>query len=124
MHPGGGYLLLDKDVAGKDATECEQFLKSITFILNRSLTMYFLSFLWTTSIWFVPSLSALERKIRMQANLWNNFVEVLVKYGRLIIGTIEKEETRYILPTPGVLSPVPYSEPNWLTPGFKSPCQF
>lgn len=23
MHPGGGYLLLDKDIAGKDATECE-----------------------------------------------------------------------------------------------------
>lgn len=34
--------------------------------------------------------------------------EVLVKYGRYIIGTIEKEKPKYILPTPGALSPVPY----------------
>lgn len=47
---------------------------------------------------------------------------MLVKYGRYIIGTIEKEETLYVLPTPGQLSPVPYAEPTWLTPGFKSPC--
>ncbi|SCZ99129.1 BZ3500_MvSof-1268-A1-R1_Chr3-1g05828 [Microbotryum saponariae] len=47
--------------------------------------------------------------------------EVLVKYGRFIIGTIEGAKPRYILPTPGVLSPVPYAEPTWLTEGFKSP---
>lgn len=42
--------------------------------------------------------------------------EVLVKYGRFIIGTIEQEKPKYILPsvTPGALSPVPYAEPGWL----------
>lgn len=47
--------------------------------------------------------------------------EVLNKYGRLMIGTIENEEPQYILPTKGTLSPVPYAEPGWLTEGFKSP---
>lgn len=41
--------------------------------------------------------------------------EVLVKYGRYIIGTIEGQKPKYILPTPGVLSPVPYAEPGWLS---------
>lgn len=42
--------------------------------------------------------------------------EVLQKYGRYIIGTIESEKPKYILPgiTPGALSPVPYGEPGWL----------
>jgi cytochrome b involved in lipid metabolism len=34
--------------------------------------------------------------------------EVLIKYGRYIIGTLQNEKPKYILPTPGALSPVPY----------------
>ncbi|KAM0754843.1 acyl-CoA dehydrogenase NM domain-like protein [Meredithblackwellia eburnea MCA 4105] len=76
MHPGGAFVLLDKAVAGKDATDA-------FFGLHRS--------------------------------------DVLVKYGRYVIGTISDAKPRYILPTPGALSPVPYGEPAWLTEGFKSP---
>jgi hypothetical protein len=47
--------------------------------------------------------------------------EVLLRYGRYIIGTIENEKPKIILPTPGTLSPVPFAEPVWLTEGFKSP---
>lgn len=47
--------------------------------------------------------------------------EVLNKYGRYIIGTVEGQKPRYLLPTPGTLSPVPYAEATWLREGFKSP---
>ncbi|BGP14303.1 hypothetical protein JCM10213_009164 [Rhodosporidiobolus nylandii] len=47
--------------------------------------------------------------------------EVLNKYGRYIIGTVENEKPRIILNTPGTLSPVPYAEPTWLSEGYKSP---
>ncbi|GAA5861266.1 hypothetical protein JCM8547_008538 [Rhodosporidiobolus lusitaniae] len=47
--------------------------------------------------------------------------EVLNKYGRYIIGTIENQKSRYVLPTPGTLSPVPYAEPTWLSEGYRSP---
>ncbi|GAA6005841.1 hypothetical protein JCM11491_004030 [Sporobolomyces phaffii] len=47
--------------------------------------------------------------------------EVLNKYGRYIIGTVEGQKPRYLLPTPGTLSPVPYAEATWIREGFKSP---
>lgn len=47
--------------------------------------------------------------------------EVLTKYGRYIVGTIAEAKPKYVLPTPGVLSPVPYGEPGWLSEGYKSP---
>lgn len=47
--------------------------------------------------------------------------EVLTKYADLAIGTIEGEKPSIITPQPGDLSPVPYAEPLWLTPAFKSP---
>ncbi|GAA6000530.1 hypothetical protein JCM10207_008056 [Rhodosporidiobolus poonsookiae] len=47
--------------------------------------------------------------------------EVLNKYGRYIIGTVQGQKPRVILPTPGTLSPVPYAEPTWLSEGFSSP---
>ncbi|KAM7212563.1 Acyl-CoA dehydrogenase/oxidase, N-terminal and middle domain containing protein [Rhypophila decipiens] len=47
--------------------------------------------------------------------------EVLMKYVDLAIGTIEGEKQSIITPKPGDLSPVPYGEPLWLTPAFKSP---
>ena len=48
--------------------------------------------------------------------------EVLEKYrDQLCIGTIEGEKSEVIIPTPGALSPVPYAEPLWLRPEFKSP---
>ncbi|KAL2863386.1 acyl-CoA dehydrogenase family protein [Aspergillus lucknowensis] len=48
--------------------------------------------------------------------------EVLEKYrDELCIGTIEGEKPEVINPTPTSLSPVPYAEPLWLRPGFKSP---
>lgn len=47
--------------------------------------------------------------------------EVLSKYGRYIIGTVEGQKPQYILPTAGTLSPVPYAEPTWIREGFKSP---
>lgn len=47
--------------------------------------------------------------------------EVLQKYSDLAIGTIEGEKQSIITPKIGDLSPVPYAEPLWLTPPFKSP---
>ncbi|KAK5660150.1 hypothetical protein OQA88_13619 [Cercophora sp. LCS_1] len=47
--------------------------------------------------------------------------EVLQKYSDLAIGTIAGEKQSIITPQPGDLSTVPYAEPLWLTPQFKSP---
>ncbi|AEO63571.1 6a3cca0e-1992-4043-b3cc-2ddab3848fd4 [Thermothielavioides terrestris] len=47
--------------------------------------------------------------------------EVLQKYANLAIGTIAGEQQSIITPQPGDLSPVPYAEPLWLTPQFRSP---
>ncbi|CAH0042637.1 unnamed protein product [Clonostachys rhizophaga] len=47
--------------------------------------------------------------------------EVLSKYSDLAIGTIENEKPQVITPQPGDLSPVPYAEPLWLSPPFRSP---
>jgi hypothetical protein len=47
--------------------------------------------------------------------------EVLQKYSELCIGTIEGEQPEVINPKPGHISTVPYAEPLWLTPQFKSP---
>lgn len=47
--------------------------------------------------------------------------EVLSKYKSLEIGTVEGEKPQVITPQPGDLSQVPYAEPLWLTPQFKSP---
>lgn len=47
--------------------------------------------------------------------------EVLQKYTSLCIGTIEGEKSQVIEQLPGDLSVVPYGEPTWLTPQFKSP---
>jgi predicted heme/steroid binding protein len=47
--------------------------------------------------------------------------EVLSRYADLAIGTVEGEAPEVITPQPGDLSPVPYAEPLWLTPHFKSP---
>uniref|UniRef100_A0A0B7KIW9 Cytochrome b5 heme-binding domain-containing protein n=1 Tax=Bionectria ochroleuca TaxID=29856 RepID=A0A0B7KIW9_BIOOC len=47
--------------------------------------------------------------------------EVLSKYSDLAVGTIENEKPQVITPQPGDLSPVPYAEPLWLSPPFRSP---
>lgn len=47
--------------------------------------------------------------------------EVLQKYPDLCIGTIEGENPEVIDVHAGDLSRVPYGEPLWLTPAFKSP---
>jgi alkylation response protein AidB-like acyl-CoA dehydrogenase len=47
--------------------------------------------------------------------------EVLQKYEDLCIGTIQGEKPEVIDRQPGDLSTVPYAEPVWLTPQFKSP---
>lgn len=47
--------------------------------------------------------------------------EVLEKYEDLAIGTIQGEKPSVIVMKPGDLSQVPYAEPLWLTPQFKSP---
>lgn len=47
--------------------------------------------------------------------------EVLTKYADLAVGTIAGESQSIITPQLGDLSPVPYAEPLWLTPQFKSP---
>jgi alkylation response protein AidB-like acyl-CoA dehydrogenase len=47
--------------------------------------------------------------------------EVLQKYSDLVIGTLEGEKSQVIEQRPGDLSVVPYGEPTWLTPQFKSP---
>lgn len=47
--------------------------------------------------------------------------EVLQKYASLCIGTLSGEKSQVIEQHPGDLSLVPYAEPTWLTPIFKSP---
>ncbi|KAF2663874.1 acyl-CoA dehydrogenase [Microthyrium microscopicum] len=47
--------------------------------------------------------------------------EVIQKYTDLCIGTIAGEKSEVIEPHYGSLSQVPYGEPIWLTPTFKSP---
>jgi hypothetical protein len=47
--------------------------------------------------------------------------EVLQKYDNLCIGTIADENSKVIPHKAGDLSVVPYGEPTWLTPQFKSP---
>ncbi|KAI0143864.1 acyl-CoA dehydrogenase NM domain-like protein [Hypoxylon sp. NC0597] len=47
--------------------------------------------------------------------------EVLSKYEDLCIGTLEGEKPQVVTPKPGDLSTVPYAEPLWLTPVYKSP---
>ncbi|KAI5803918.1 acyl-CoA dehydrogenase/oxidase [Geopyxis carbonaria] len=47
--------------------------------------------------------------------------EVLQKYASLCIGTIAGEAPQVLERQPGDLSPVPYAEPSWLVPLFKSP---
>ncbi|RJE26191.1 acyl-CoA dehydrogenase [Aspergillus sclerotialis] len=47
--------------------------------------------------------------------------EVLQRYSDLCIGTIENEKPEVVDLQPGDLSPVPYAEPLWLRPQFKSP---
>ncbi|ORX39785.1 acyl-CoA dehydrogenase/oxidase [Kockovaella imperatae] len=49
--------------------------------------------------------------------------EVLMKpqYDRLKIGQVQGEKPQIKMPLPGDLSTVPYGEPTWLTPEFKSP---
>lgn len=47
--------------------------------------------------------------------------EVLTKYRRLAVGTVEGEKPQVITPNPGDLSKVPYGESTWLSKPFKSP---
>jgi hypothetical protein len=47
--------------------------------------------------------------------------EVIQKYSNLCIGTIEGEKSQIIEQNPGDLSIVPYGEPMFLRPEFKSP---
>lgn len=47
--------------------------------------------------------------------------EVLQKYNNLAIGTIAGEKQSIVTPEPGDLSQVPYAEPLWLRPQFRSP---
>jgi predicted heme/steroid binding protein len=47
--------------------------------------------------------------------------EVLQKFPDLCIGTLEGEKSQVIEQQPGDLSVIPYGEPTWLTPQFKSP---
>lgn len=47
--------------------------------------------------------------------------EVLTKYKDLAIGTVAGEKPEVITPQPGDLSSVPYAEPLWLSPAFRSP---
>ncbi|KAB8532554.1 hypothetical protein FH972_025499 [Carpinus fangiana] len=47
--------------------------------------------------------------------------EVLEKYESLRIGTLKDEKPEVVVRPAGGLSPVPYAEPAWLTPQFKSP---
>src|SRR6201996_8236661 len=46
---------------------------------------------------------------------------VIQKYETLCIGTIQGEKPEVMPHNPGDLSPVPYAEPLWLRPEFKSP---
>lgn len=47
--------------------------------------------------------------------------EVLTQYKSLALGNVEGEEPEVIDQQPGDLSQVPYGEPAWLAPQFKSP---
>ncbi|PKS07691.1 hypothetical protein jhhlp_006299 [Lomentospora prolificans] len=47
--------------------------------------------------------------------------EVLTKYARLAVGTVEGEKPKVITPKAGDLSQVPYGEPTWLSKPFRSP---
>lgn len=47
--------------------------------------------------------------------------EVLQQYSDLCIGTIDGETPEVIDSKPGDLSKVPYAEPGWLSPPFKTP---
>lgn len=47
--------------------------------------------------------------------------EILKKYQRLAIGTIQGEKPEWVLPQTGELSRVPYAEPAWLSRGYHSP---
>ena len=47
--------------------------------------------------------------------------EVLQQYQNLCIGTIDGEEPEVVEPQPGDISQVPYAEPAWLAPQFKTP---
>jgi hypothetical protein len=49
--------------------------------------------------------------------------EVLYRpqYARLQIGTIEGMEPQIKTLAADAISPIPYAEPSWLTPGFSSP---
>ncbi|KAJ9156540.1 Acyl-CoA dehydrogenase [Pleurostoma richardsiae] len=47
--------------------------------------------------------------------------EVLLKYADLAVGTVAGEQPSVANPGPGELSRVPYAEPLWLTPPFRSP---
>ncbi|KAG0124905.1 acyl-CoA dehydrogenase/oxidase [Tuber indicum] len=47
--------------------------------------------------------------------------EILTKYANLAIGTIQGESPQVIEPKAGDLCPIPYTEPMWLSPDFKSP---
>lgn len=46
---------------------------------------------------------------------------VLAKYADLAVGTVEGEKPSIITPHAGDLSTVPYAEPLWLSPAFRSP---
>ena len=49
-------------------------------------------------------------------------LEVLQKYEKsLCIGTVTGEQPQVVYPKPGDLSLVPYGEPTWLAPQFRSP---
>ncbi|KAJ7227117.1 acyl-CoA dehydrogenase/oxidase, partial [Mycena pura] len=48
-------------------------------------------------------------------------VEVLDRYARFQIGTIEGEQLQVESRASGSLSKVPYAEPTWLSPGYHSP---
>jgi predicted heme/steroid binding protein len=48
--------------------------------------------------------------------------EVLQRYTKLVVGTVEGETSAVLDVKPGELCPVPYAEPMWLSPEFaKSP---
>ncbi|EMF14810.1 acyl-CoA dehydrogenase [Sphaerulina musiva SO2202] len=47
--------------------------------------------------------------------------QVLTQYKALCLGPLEGETPEVITPQPGDLSTVPYAEPLWLSPVFKSP---
>jgi len=47
--------------------------------------------------------------------------EILTKYANMVIGTIQGETPQVIEPRAGDLCPIPYTEPMWLSPEFKSP---